>query len=121
MVQEAEGPDPLQSVAVLQHLFAWDAWAGARRDEAVDAAHPFPHLAAGDAGKLAGRGRDVREQDASCLQVNWLALLAPRDAVAEPCTQGAARSAERSCAALEAAAGLQPQGAQQDAALRAEP
>jgi hypothetical protein len=42
--------------------YAWDAWDGARRDEAVDAARRHPALLAdADAEKWAGREPGVRE------------------------------------------------------------
>lgn len=87
----------------------------------MDAELPLPHLADGDAGKSAGRGRVGPEQDASCLRASWHASSAPQDGAAELCTQGAARSAEQSYAALEAAAGLQLPEALPDAARRAVP
>jgi hypothetical protein len=118
MAPEAEGPARLQWVAVRKHRCGSGAWAGARRGEAVDAAHLLLHLAGGDAGKLVGRVRDVPEQDASCLQAHRFVRSARRGAVAEPCTRGADRSAEQSCAALEAAADLRPPEALRDGAQR---
>ena len=120
-VPEAEGPDRLQWAAVQMGLCAWDAWASARRGEAGDAARPRLDLAAGDAGKLAGRERDVREQDASCLQAHRVVLSVRRGAAAELCTQDAARSAERSCGAQAAVADLRLRAVQPDAAEPALP
>ena len=120
-VPEAEGPDRLRWVVVRKYPCAWDASDGARRGEAADAARPLPHLAAGDAGKLAGQGRDVQERDASCLPAHRFAPSASRGAAAELCTRGAALSAEQSCVAQAAAAGLQLPEALPDAAQRVQP
>jgi hypothetical protein len=70
---------------------------------------------------LAGRERDVLEQDASCLRAHWFVQSVRRDAVAELCTRDAARSEERSCAAQGAAADLRRPEALLDAALRVQP
>lgn len=116
---EVEGLDRLQWAAVRKDLCALDASACVRRDEAEDVAHlRLEGLAVGDAGKLAGRERGVREQDASYLPERRFVLLAQRDAVAELCTQGAGQSAARSCAARVAAADLQsPAGRPDEAEL----
>ena len=101
---EAEAPDRLQWAEVRTDLCALDASDGARRGEEADAVHPRQgHLGDADAGKLAARERDVREQDASWLRAHRLVLSVQRGAAAELCTRGAARSAEQSCAAQAAA------------------
>lgn len=112
-----EGRDRLRWVAVRKDLCASDASACARPDEAEDVVHlRLEGLAVGDAGRLAGRERGVREQDASCRRAHRLVLSAQRDAVAEPCTRGAARSAEQSYAAQAAAADPQSPEVRRDAA-----
>ena len=109
MVPEAEDPDRRQSVVVQKDLCVWDALASARRGEAADAAHPRQgRLGDADAGKLAGRERDVQERDASCLQAHRSVLSAQQGAGAALCTRGAAQFAEQSCAVQAAAADQQP-------------
>ena len=119
--QGAEGPDRPRWVEVQKDRCGSDASACARRDEAADAAHRLRDLAGGDAEKLAGRERDVREQDAWCLQAHRFVLSAQRDAVVELCTRGAAPSAERSYAAQAAAADLPSPAVRQDAEKRERP
>jgi len=76
---------------------AWDAWAGALRGEAEDAAHLRRELAGAGAGKSADRVRDVREL-VERFRSAYRTQALP-DAAGELCRQGAARSAEQSCAA----------------------
>jgi hypothetical protein len=61
-------------------------------------------LADADAEKLAAPEPDVRVRDAWwCLRERWSVPWVRRASAAAPCTQDAVRSAEQSCAALEAA------------------
>ena len=119
-VPEAEGPDRLQWAGVRKDLCASDASACARPGEAADVApQRLEDLEAEDAGRLAGRERGVREQDASYLQAHPFVLSALQDEAAELCRQGAARSAEQSCAVQAVAADPQSLVGQPDAAVRA--
>ena len=119
-VPEAEGPDRLQWAGVRKDPCAWDASACARRGEAADVAPlRLEDLEAEDAGRLAGRERDVQEQDASYPQAHPFVLSALQDEAAELCRQGAARSAEQSCAVQAVAANPQSLVGQPDAAVRA--
>ena len=81
----------------------WDASACAHQDATADAVHPDlrPQLVGG-AGKLAGRARDVQAQDVSHRRSELPVAPAAERAEPEPYTRDAARSGERSCAALEA-------------------
>jgi hypothetical protein len=99
-------PDPHPVDARPQALAGWDAWDGARRDEAEDAEDlQGLHLARADGvGKLAGREPDARERHASHRR------LEPRvepEAGAQPdvrelCKPVAVQFEERSCAGLAA-------------------
>jgi hypothetical protein len=118
LVLEAEAPDRHREDARLQELGAWDASDGVRRD-ATDAADLRRVLADADAEKLADRAPDVQALDASStLRERWPAPWARRASAAAPCTRGAVRSAEQSCAALEAAAVRQLPVAQAGAVQR---
>ena len=118
---EAEAPGRLRSDAARKCLVAWDALAGAHRDEAADAARRRRDLAAAAAGKLAGRERDVQEQDASYLLAHWFVRSERQDAGVELCTRGAVRFAEQSCAAQAAAADPRLPVEQPDAAEQVQP
>ena len=81
----------LQADANLRARRVWDAWGGVHRDVAGDARRRVRRREVADAqyaGKLAGRGRGVREQDAKLLRARrrWAAVSAL-------CRQGAGRSA----------------------------
>jgi hypothetical protein len=102
-VPEVEAPD-LHRADV--HLL--DALDAAHQD-AMDAAGLRRESSDGDAGKSAVPELDVRARDASSRLVPRPVPLARQDAEAVPCTRDAAQSEERSCAALEAAAGRQAQ------------
>jgi hypothetical protein len=109
--REEEALGQLRSDAAQLEPSAWDAWDGARRDEAADAPHQLLALLADeDAGKSADRERAVRAQDASFPPKLPLALLVPaeQDAEAEPYRLDVVRSAEQSCAAQVFAARQQP-------------
>jgi hypothetical protein len=102
---------------------AWDAWDGAHPDATAEAdLRPAPSGAGAE--KLAVLAPGDPARDASSLQlrpqVRLLVQPAQPDEAAELCTPDAVRSAERSCAALEAA-GSQLQAVQPGAAGRAEP
>ena len=102
--QEVEEPVQHRADAHLPELAAWDAWVGVRRDATADAEHPELHLPSADgAEKSVGRELDAQVRDAE--RWRWELRAAPAAALAagEPCTPGAVRSAERSCAALEVA------------------
>jgi hypothetical protein len=81
-----------------------------------DARHQrLAQLGAG-AEKSADLGRDGRALDGQFRPKEpWIAILAVRASVAEPCRPGVAQSVERSCAAPEAVAQPQPE-ARRDAA-----
>lgn len=120
--REEEALGQLQLDAAQSGPSAWDAWDGARRDEAADVRHQLRALlAAGDAGKSADPERGVRARDASFPPGLPLALLvlAEQDAEAEPYRPDVARSGEQSCAAQVLAARLQP--AERLDAARSEP
>ena len=122
---EAEGRDQPQSAEARSVPCAWDASDGVRLDEAADAPLPLRALLAdADAGKSAGQGQDAQAQGAPFLS-HRLALSAPPDAAAVLYTLDAVQSAERSCAAQEAAAGLrqpeEPRDAVPPAGLAAQP
>ena len=92
---------------------AWDASDGAHPDVAADVALPRRRaLADADAGKLAGRARDVQASGVRSLDEprseHLAAAEAVRDAAAELCIPGAARSAARSCVAPEVWAQPEP-------------
>jgi len=110
-VRAEEGLDQLQADAAQSGPTAWDAWDGARRDEAADAPHQLLALpAAGDAEKSADPEQAVREQDALFLPTLLLAQLEPAEQgeEAEPYRPDVVRSAEQSCAAQVAVARPQP-------------
>ncbi len=87
--------------ALPRALAAWDASAGVRPDATADEEGPRPQPVDG-VGKLAGRARDVQAQDASHHRSELSVPPAAKWAAPEPYTPDAVRSAERSCAALEA-------------------
>ena len=107
LVPEAEAPDPHREDAHLQASNAWDAWDDAHPD-ATDAADRRPEPWDAAAEKLAVPVPDAQARDASSRLAHRPVRQVPPDAVAALCTPDAARSAERSCAAPEAAADLQP-------------
>jgi hypothetical protein len=86
-----------------QALSAWDASACVHRDATVDVAHRElrPPLADG-VERSAAQARDAQVRDAMCRQLELQAVPEAEQDAAEPYTRGAARSAERSCAALAA-------------------
>lgn len=109
--------------APLRGPSAWDAWGGARRGAAADARHLGVHQPwAGGAEKLVDRAQDDRERGESLrselrgaerqnlehldFETQKLRRAAPAAGLAarELCTPDAGPSAERSCAAREAAA-----------------
>jgi len=94
---------------------AWDASADVLPDAAEDAARLAQALPDAGAGKLAAPAQAARAQDEVFPLL--LAPLALPDAAEEPCTQDAARSAGRSCAALESAVQPAP-GARPSARVR---
>jgi hypothetical protein len=111
---EVEAPDQLRAAAHQPEPSAWDAWDGAHQD-AADAPELRPALADAGAEKLAGPAPDGRARDERFRQALRFGRQAQPDAAAELCTQDAAQSAERSCAAQALATEQQPQVAQQNA------
>ena len=82
----------------------WDASDGVRRDAVENAALPCQEQPDAGAGRWAARERDDRERDESYrLMARSIVRSVLLDAAAELCTQAAAPSAARSCAAPEVA------------------
>jgi hypothetical protein len=105
--REEEDLGQLRSDAAQSERSAWDAWDGARRDEAEDVHHQLrAHPAGGDAGKSADPERAAQALDAWFPLALRLALLVPaeQDAAAGPYKPVEGRSAEQSCAAQAFAA-----------------
>lgn len=117
LAPEAEGLDQLQSAEARWESIVWDASGGARRGAMALAALQLPPHSADDAGKSAGQGPDAPALDAHSQSLHFVQQAQP-DA-AEPYTQDAARSAERSFAA-QAVAALQVPEASQGARTRLE-
>ena len=103
LVPEAEAPDPRREDAHLQASSAWDASDDAHQD-ATDAADLRQAWSDAGAEKLADPAPDAQARDASLRPESLPAQRARPDAAVELCTPGAVPSAERSCAAPEAAA-----------------
>ena len=103
-VPEAEAPDLHRADERLPVSSAWDASDVAHPD-ATDAADPRRASLDAGAGKLADPALDVRARGASYQLVRRSARRVRQDVAAELCTPAAVQSAERSCAAPEAAAG----------------
>jgi hypothetical protein len=97
-VPEAEARGPLQWDERPSALAASDAWDGAHRDAAADAAHPLPLLRDADAGKSAARAlADPARGARSPPQA--LARWVDADVAGEPYRPDAAQSGARSYAA----------------------
>jgi hypothetical protein len=93
--------DRRQSVAVRLNRFAWDAWAGVRRDAMADAIREVRQHRDADAERLAGREQDVRAPGGWRSAGRVEEQSADRDAAASasaPYKQGAGQSAAQSFA-----------------------